>query len=390
MAPTLAASRATVPISARIAIVHDWFQGYHGAERAVDAMRSDLFSADAPVDVYTFHAARHLIPADLAGAIVRESRLASLPGLRQEGDGRGRWRFLLPLMPSYFRSLPLDDYDLVLSSSHACALHARPRAGVPHVCYCYTPMRYLWMPETDARFVKALTWSFDRARSRLRRADFEAAQRVDVFVAISHAVRERIRRFYGKDAVVVHPPVDVGDFSASTTKEPGSFLWAHRLVDYKRPELVVEAFRGLPYRLTMVGVGPLEERLRRNLPPNVELLGWVPRERLAELYASSSGFLHVAEEDFGITMVEALASGTPVLALARGGALDIVRDGEDGILLEYADVAAIRRGVEMLARGEWNRVRLAQQAESFSRPRFAENLSAVLRAALEDAPTPAR
>jgi glycosyltransferase involved in cell wall biosynthesis len=353
-------------------------------------MRSDLFTADAPVDVYTFHAARHLIPAGLAGSIVQESRLASLPGLRQQGDSRGRWRVLLPLMPSYFRNLPLDDYDLLLSSSHACALHARPRPGAPHVCYCHTPMRYLWMPDTDARFVKTLTWPFDRARRRLRRADFEAAQRVDVFVANSSGVRERIRRFYERDAVVVHPPVDVDDFSATTTKEPGRFLWAHRLVDYKRPELVVEAFRGLPYRLTIVGVGPLERRLRRDLPPNVELLGWVPRERLAGLYASSSGFLHVAEEDFGITMVEALASGTPVLALARGGALDIVRDGEDGILLENADVPSIRRGVEMLARSEWNPALLAQRAESFSRPRFAENLSAVLRAALADAPTPPR
>ena len=137
----------------------------------------------------------------------------------------------------------------------------------------------------------------------------------------------------------IHPPVDVGDFDPGLEKEPGHFLWVHRLVPYKHPELVAEAFRDLPYRLTMVGVGPLERSLRRNLPPNVELRGWVEREELARLYGRASGFIHVGEEDFGITMVEALAAGAPVVALDAGGARDIVRNGVDGVLIEDAEPA---------------------------------------------------
>ncbi len=369
-------------IAARTAIVHDWFQGYHGSERVVDTIRADLFSPGNAPDIYTFHAARHLLPPDLADAIAHESRLAALPGIRQRGGGRGRWRLLLPVMPRYFARLPLDAYDLVVSSSHACALQARSRPGAPHVCYCHTPMRYAWLPGTDARSSGSSAWALDRARGRLRRSDYRAAQRVDVFVANSSAVRERIRRFYGRDSYVVHPPVDADDFDPLAEKEPGHFVWAHRLVEYKRPELVLEAFRELPYRLTMVGVGPLEQRLRRQLPPNVELLGWITRERLVRLLESASGFVHVAEEDFGVSMVEALAAGTPVLALGRGGALDIVRDGEEGILLEQADVASIRRGVEALAREDWPPARLAARASSFSRATFAKRFGNVLSEAL--------
>jgi glycosyltransferase involved in cell wall biosynthesis len=351
--------------------VHDWFQGFHGSERVVEAMRTGVF--DEAADVFTFHAERDMLPASLARAIVRESRVARLPGVRDAG----RWRYLLPYMPIYFAHLDLSEYDVVVSSSHACALHVRPPAAAAHVCYCYTPIRYVWLPETDERRLSSAASLTLRATAPwFRRRDRRAARRPDSFVAISTAVAERIRRFYGREATVIHPPVDVSDFRHDAPKDRDRFLWVGRLVPYKRPGLVLEAFRSLPYRLTIVGEGPLEAELRASLPENVELLGWQSREQLADLFAGAGGFIHVGEEDFGISMVEALAAGTPVIANSRGGARDIVRDGVDGRLVEDVSVASVRRAVEEIRAGEWDADALRERAESFSRPKFVRRFGA--------------
>jgi glycosyltransferase involved in cell wall biosynthesis len=342
-------------------------------------MRAGLFEPGVAPEILTFHAARELLPAGLAAAITTESRLAALPGIRQVGHDPGRWRYLLPLMPRYFRSLDLSGHDVVISSSHACALHVRPAPEALHVCYCYTPMRYAWSPETDGRRVSGLRGlALHAAASRLREQDRLAAQRPDAFIAISEAVQERIRRHYGRDSAVVHPPVETTDLAPGGQKEEGRFLWVHRLVSYKRPEVVAEAFRGLPYTLTMVGVGPLEKSLRDSLPPNVELRGWLSRQELVSLYERSSGFIHVGEEDFGITMVEALAAGTPVIALDRGGSRDIVRDGIDGHLVGDPDVESLRSAIREMAVGQWDPSALAERAADFSTARFLDRLAAAV------------
>ena len=369
------------------AIVHDWFQGMHGSERVVETLRAGLFRGEREPDILTFTAAEDVLPDELARSIVRKSRLASLPGIRQVGRETGRWRYLLPYMPHYFASLDLSQYDVVIASSHACAINVRPRPDALFVCYCHTPMRYAWLPETDTRRVGALGGLGLRLfRAYLRRADLAASRRPQAFAANSTAVRDRIHRFYGRDAEVIHPPVDVTELDVATEKEPGHFLWAHRLVPYKQPELVMEAFRDLPYRLTMVGVGPLESRLRKRQPPNVELLGWLPRGELAELFGRAAGFVHVAEEDFGISMVEALGAGTPVVALDAGGARDIVRPGVDGILIEQAELRALRAGIHAVATGSWDRHALRSRALEFSTDRFLDRM----RSWLDEASVEAR
>lgn len=358
-------------LRARTAIIHDWFQGYHGSERVVDVIRDGLFTTGHEPDIFTFYAARGLLPPQLAARITHESYLAQLPFLRQSTHGPGRWRYLLPLIPLYFRRLQLDGYRLVISSSHSFAFYVRPPEGTTHVCYCHTPMYYAWMPRSEGDRLRGLPGRLlDTSRGTLRRIDRRAAQGPDHFVANSETVRRRIEAFYGREATVIHPPVDVDDFNPSLEKEPGTFLWVQRLVPHKQPELVVEAFRRLPYRLTMVGAGMLEETIRRTLPPNVELLPWLPRAELAERFARASAFIHVGEEDFGISMVEALAAGTPVLGLKAGGALDVVRDELDGILLPAATVQDVRRAVHRVAERDWDPATLAERARSFSRPSF--------------------
>jgi glycosyltransferase involved in cell wall biosynthesis len=353
------------------AIVHDWFQGMHGSERVVDTMRSGLFGPEREPDILTFAAASGVIPDDLARQIVRQSRVASLPGIRQVGRNAGRWRYFLPYMPRYFASLDVSRYDVVIASSHACAVNVRPRPDALFACYCHTPMRYAWLPRTDPGSIDKLgALGLRLFRGYLRRSDLAASRRPDAFAANSTAVRDRIRRFYGRDAEIIHPPVEVEDFDAEREKDQGHFLWVQRLVSYKRPDLVVEAFRDLPYRLTMVGVGPLEHRLRASLPPNVELRSWVPRDELRALYGVSSGFVHVAEEDFGIAMVEALAAGMPVVALDAGGARDIVRPGLDGVLIDRAEVEQLRVAVRSVAESTWDPAALRGRALGFSRERF--------------------
>ena len=347
----------------------------HGSERVVGLIRSGLFAQERQPDIFTFAAAREVLPDALARCIVRTSQLGSLPGIRQVGREAGRWRYLLPYMPHYFASLDLSGYDIVIASSHACAINVRPSTDALFVCYSHTPMRYAWLPQTDRGPDDALgSLGLRLFGDYLRRTDLVASRGPDAFAANSTAVRDRIRSFYDRDATVIHPPVDVADLDHSQEKEPGHFLWVHRLVPYKQPELVMEAFRGLPYRLTMVGVGPLEERLRKQLPPNVELFGWVSREELAGLYARASGFIHVGEEDFGISMVEALAAGTPVVGLDAGGARDIVRAGTDGVLIERAELGELQAAVREVAQGSWDRHALRSRALEFSAGRFLEQM----------------
>jgi glycosyltransferase involved in cell wall biosynthesis len=367
-------------LAMRSAIVHDWFQGLHGAERTVAGML-DLFERDP--DIFTFHAAREVLPDRLSRAIVRESRLAQLPGVRQRGHDPGRWRWLLPYMPRWFERLDLSGYELVVSSSHACAAGVHTGPETLHVCYCHTPMRYVWLAHAERDRVRGVKGAALAAfRGRLRRWDRRAAQRPDVYVANSTAVAERIERFYGREATVVPPPVATGDFPRDVDRDPSHFLWVHRLVPYKRPLEVAEAFRELPdLRLTMVGLGPLEDELRARLPSNVRLLGWTPRDELATLFASAGGFIHVGEEDFGISMVEALAAGTPVLGADRGGARDIVRPGQDGVLIaDPANPSAIRAGVRQLADASWEAQALRDSAERFSEERFRARFGEVLSA----------
>ena len=374
----------------RVAIIHDWMTVMGGAEQVVDRLLG-LFSPTP--DIYTFHADRAKLPTRLSDAIKQESRLASLPGLRETASSDGRWRWLLPFMPHFFESLDLRGYDLVISASHACAAGVKPPPGTPHLVYCYTPMRYAWMPDMErSRFgaLEALGWRV--VRRRLRAWDLRASARPTAYVAISAAVAERIAAFYGRSAVVIHPPVAVDSFRGSGPHDATHFLWVNRFVAYKRPLEVVRAFAQLPnLRLTMVGVGPLRDEVlayvAKHRLVNVDVPGWVDSEGLTELYRHCGAFVHIGEEDFGISMVEAQSAGLPVLAVNLGGAADIVGE-QTGLLLRAGfSVEDVSRAAASIAERTWDRDAISASATRFAAERFDQQLTDLVTTLV--APVPA-
>jgi glycosyltransferase involved in cell wall biosynthesis len=353
----------------RVAVAHEWLVRYAGSERCVE----EMLNAFPGAHLVTTILAPSAVPPSLANA--EPSFLQRLPGAQAHHE------WFLPLMPAAWRfaSLPRD-LDAVISSSHACAKAVRTENGVPHLCYCYTPMRYAWDFRAEhRRFPAPLRPAARAAMAWFRAWDRKTAERVDKFVAISTAVADRVRRFYGRSAQVIHPPVDT-EFFAPGGEAGDEFLYVGRLVSYKRADLVVRAFEGLPYRLLVVGAGHLAHELRSSAPTNVRFVGEVDDAELRELYRSARALVYPADEDFGIVMAEAQACGTPVVALAAGGALDIVQPGVTGWLLERQEVDELRRAIELAATEELDPAVIRASAERFSRERFRREL----RSAVEE------
>lgn len=307
----------------KVAVVHEWLESYAGSERAVEQIlevwpEADLFAVCdfLPPDERAF----------LRGRPVRTTFIQRLPFARRH------FRLYLPLMPLAIEQLDLSGYDLVISSSHAVAKGVLTGPGQLHVSYIYSPMRYAWdlqnqylrQSGTDRGLKGALTRLM---LHRLRMWDRSSAAGVDVPVAISDYIAERVRKTWRRDALVVHPPVDLDGFPLGEARG-GHYLTASRMVPYKRVDLVVDAFRAMPSRrLVVVGDGPEQKRVADAAAgaPNIELRGRVPQAELVEAVRTARAFVFAAEEDFGIAMVEAQACGTPVIAYGKGGARDIVR-----------------------------------------------------------------
>jgi glycosyltransferase involved in cell wall biosynthesis len=274
----------------------------------------------------------------------------------------------------------VTNVDAVVSSSYACAKAVPHDPTIPHLCYCHTPMRYAWQFGSERhRFPTALRPPARAAMAAFRRWDRRTARKVTSFVANSQAVANRIARFYGRGARVVHPPVRTEFFTPGGERRD-DFLFVGRLVSYKRADLVVEAFAGLPYRLVVVGSGHLESELRATAAPNVRFLGDVGDDELRDLYRSARAFVFPAEEDFGIVMAEAQACGTPVIAFAAGGATDIVEPGVTGWLLERQSSDELRAAVRRAAAEELDSTAIRLSAERFSEKRFRSEI----RAAVEE------
>lgn len=301
----------------RVAIVHDWLTGMRGGERCLEVL-CELYP-DAPI--YTLLHIKGAVSPTIERHPIHTSFLQHLPA------AESRYRHYLPLFPRAIESLSVSACDLVISSSHCVAKGIRVPPGACHVSYVYTPMRYVW-DQYDAYFGPGqASWSTRLAmnvvRGSLQRWDVSTAASVDAFIAISHHVADRIQRHYKRTSEVIYPPVDYAAFDLSRVDE-GFYLMVTAFAPYKRVDLAIEAFRRVQRPLKIIGTGQDEARLRRMAGPNVEFLGWQPDDVVRDYYARCTALLFPGEEDFGIVPLEAMACGKPVIAYAKGGALETV------------------------------------------------------------------
>jgi glycosyltransferase involved in cell wall biosynthesis len=368
------------PLPDRIAVVHDWLLDYAGSERVLAEIlrcfpRADLF---ALVD--------HM-PASERAAL--GDRLASTTFLQRMPGIASRYEYYLPLMPIAIEQIDLSGYDLVVSSSHAVAKGVIVPPDALHISYVHSPMRYAWDmqfaylrggPATRGLRGALLRWLLHR----LRIWDHRSAAGVDHFVANSQFVARRILKAYRRNADVVYPPVDTGYFHPGDEGERGEdYVAVSRLMPYKRIDLLLQAFAGMPdRRLVVVGDGPEHARLKAQAPANVELAGREPAGRLRERLQRARAFVFATIEDFGIAPVEALACGTPVIALRRGGAAETVTGLDSpeptGVFFEEQSAAALAAAVRLFEQSS-ARISAAacrRRAERFSALRFRSEFTA--------------
>jgi glycosyltransferase involved in cell wall biosynthesis len=386
----MAHPRDLLPKGLKVALVHDWVNGYRGGEKVLHGL-CELFPA---AELFTlFHVPGSSHPV-IENRPIHASWMNRIPGVQD------RYRWLLPLFPAWADNLDLSEFDLVVSTSHCVAKGARARAGAVNVCYSFTPMRYVWDRFDDyfgeARGLKRKI--IDHQAARLREWDRRSAQRVDQFLADSSFVRDRILRFYRmppERVEVLFPPVDLEAFPAAPREQAREdrYLVLSALVPYKKVDLAVEACARSGRRLVVAGKGPEMSKLeaivqRHGAQDRIELRGHVPDEELPSLMAGSRAFLFPGIEDFGITPLEAAASGLPVLAYAEGGALDTVCEGVSGHLYPGAGVEGLLEALDRFEaeNRDWDRDAMREHAASFSRDRFLSRLAERLNWALQRGP----
>jgi len=322
----------------RVAIVHYWLVGMRGGERVIEHLL-DLFP-DA--DLFTHVYDPQKVSARIRKAQVRQSFIGRLPGARRH------YQKYLPLMPLALEELDLRGYDLVISSESGPAKGVITGPDTLHLCYCHSPMRYLWDHYQDYR--ESAGWLSRRimplAFHRLRQWDVTSASRVDGFIANSSFIARRIAKVWGREACVVHPPVAVDAFAPSS-KVSDRYLWVSQMTPYKRADVALEAFNRLGVPALMVGDGEMFDRIAASAGPNVEVRKRLSFEELRHAYATCRALVFTPEEDFGIVPVEANASGRPVIAFGRGGVTDSILEGRTGIFFDRQTpidvVNAIRR-----------------------------------------------
>jgi glycosyltransferase involved in cell wall biosynthesis len=350
-----------------VALVHDWLTGMRGGEKCLEVL-CELYP-DAPI--YTLLHNKGAMSPLIESKRIVTSFINSLP------KKETKYRSYLPLFPTAIELFDFSEYDLVISTSHAVVKGAKVRKDALHICYCHTPMRYVW-ELYDEYFGKGKAGIVTRTamkmvRPYLQRWDVKTANRVHYYIANSENVRERIQRYYNRDAEVIFPPVDTERFALST-KEGGYYLMVTALVPYKRVDLAIHLFNSLGEKLLIVGKGTETEKLKSIAKPNIEFLGWCSDEQLAQLYAGCKALIFPGEEDFGIVPLEAMACGKPVIAYGKGGALETVIDGKTGVFFYEQTIDMLKQAIQKAEVTNFNPHHIREHALRFSRPIYKQKM----------------
>ena len=358
----------------KVAIIHDWLNGMRGGEKILEVL-CELYPRAV---IHTLLCDRSKLSPTIARMEIRSSLLERFPRWRT------KYRYYLPLFPWLIERFNLGEFDLVFSTSHCVAKGVNPPQNGLNICYCLTPMRYVWY--FGREYFGHWGWKrhiLTPAFNYLKRWDISSAERVDRWIAISENVAARIRKVYNKDAEIIYPPVDADFFTPGG--EPGGYhLVVSALVPYKRIDLAVKAFNELRWPLKIVGVGPERERLKSMSGSNIEFLGWRPDDEIKDLYRGCRAFIFPGEEDFGITPLEAQACGRPVIAYGRGGALETVRAGETGVFFQSQEAGALAEAVRHAASSHFDTESLRKNALRFARARFKERLKSYIESAVAE------
>ncbi len=357
----------------KTAIVHDWSTGYAGSERCVESF-TNLFPDADTFMLFDFltEEERKIIFKDKPP---RTSFIQKLP------FAKNHHRKLLPFCPFAIEQFDLSEYDLVISSSHAVAKGVLTNQNQLHICYCHTPIRYAWdlthQYLRESNLSSGLSGTFAKwILHYIRMWDTATANRPDHFIANSNYIAKRIKKIYNRESTVINPPVDIDRFECCAEKE-NYYLTASRFVPYKRIDIIAEAFSMMPdKKLIIVGDGPDEEKIRRKAGNNIEFTGFLNGEKYKNYMKKAKGFIFAAEEDFGIVVIEALASGTPVIALNKGGVSETIQDGVNGILFNEQKPELIKQAVEKfeMVQNKFNPLTLANYAKQYDRKVFEQKI----------------
>jgi glycosyltransferase involved in cell wall biosynthesis len=353
----------------KVAIVHDYLNQYGGAERVLEALHDNYPSAP----VYTSIYARETMPAQYRTWDIRTSFMQRLPGVTK------LHQLYLPLYPTAFETFDLSRYNVVLSSSSAFAKGVITEPTALHICYCHSPMRFAWNYNDyikgerlarKARFVLPLVLNY------VRLWDEVSSRRVDAYIANSRVVARRIKKRYGRQATIINPPVDTTLYSPQPGGEHGGyFLIVSRMIPYKRLDIAIDAFTKLGLPLKVVGQGRQEAELRARAGSNIEFLGALPDAQVRKLYACCRAFIFPGKEDFGITPLEAQASGRPVIAYGAGGALETVVPHQTGEFFSRQTAEALADVVSRFDERDYDPAAIRRHAENFDREVFKRRIA---------------
>jgi len=344
-----------------IALVHEWLTNVAGSERVLLAIK-EIYK-DAPIFTSVFNPSK---ATPFKVYEVKTSFLQKIPFMKSKRE------LLIPFTPFAFEQFDLSKFDLVISNTSMAAKGVITKPDCIHISYCNTPPRYLWEPNVDPRAKKG-KFALLRANitHKMRLWDRVAADRVDYYIANSNYVANRIKKYYKRDSIVVYPPVDMEKFKLADKSEiKDYYLFVSRLINYKKCDLVIDAFNDLKLPLKIIGTGPDEIALKRRAKKNIEFMGFLSDEDMKKYYAEARAFIFPAEEDFGIVPVEAMAAGRPVIAFKHGGAAETVVEGVTGTFFSEQSPQCLIDAVKNFDPEKYDSMKIRQHAEKFSKERF--------------------